>query len=99
MDSTQPAGARQTIPSSAAAESPPYVVTLPLRAEAQPSRAARPVPDVRGLDLREAVRSLHNAGFRVQLARGDAKGGGVATTPARGALAPAGSVVRLVVDY
>lgn len=93
------AGARQAISPSPTAESPPYVVTLPVRAEAQPSRAARLVPDVRGLDLREAVRSLHNAGFRVQLARGDAKGGAVATTPARGALAPAGSVVRLVVDY
>jgi cell division protein FtsI (penicillin-binding protein 3) len=82
------------------ANSPPYVAVLPLRREATPSRGSRAVPDVRGLDLRDAVRSLHSAGFRVQLARADAKGhAAAATNPARGEMAPAGSVVRLVLDY
>ena len=46
----------------------PFVVTLPLRSAARAAAAVRAVPDVRGLDLRDAVRSLHSAGFRVQLA-------------------------------
>jgi cell division protein FtsI (penicillin-binding protein 3) len=88
-----------------AADSPrkpaaPYVVTLPVRRESPPSPVVHAVPDVRGLALRDAVRSLHGAGFRVQLAgssgRGDAA---AATSPAHGELIPTGSVVRLVVDY
>ena len=51
----------------------------------------REVPDVRGLPLRTAVRALHHAGFRVQLATG-ALG---ATTPPAGTPVRTGSVVRL----
>jgi cell division protein FtsI (penicillin-binding protein 3) len=84
-------------------ESVPYVVTLPLRHEAPLPRVMHPIPDVRGLDLRDAVRSLHSAGFRVQLAQSSGTAssgrGAVATSPAQGELVPTGSVVRLVIDY
>jgi hypothetical protein len=74
----------------------PYIVTLPQRL---PRRAAlelpRAVPDVRGLDLRDAVRSLHTAGFHVQLARGSSG----TTTPAPGTMAIPGSLVRLLYDF
>ncbi|MEX2178698.1 MAG: penicillin-binding transpeptidase domain-containing protein [Gemmatimonadaceae bacterium] len=55
--------------------------------------APRSVPNVRGLTLRDAVRSLHTAGFRVQLTQAASVAG--VTEPAPGALAPAGSLVRL----
>ena len=81
---------------AAARASEPFVVTLPAAPKPPPPRAIRAVPDVRGMGLRDAVRSLHTAGFRVQLARGS---GQAATTPASGALAPTGSLVRLLFDY
>jgi cell division protein FtsI (penicillin-binding protein 3) len=63
----------------------------------EPRNAAAPVrrsvPDVRGMRLRDAVRSLHDAGFRVQLMRGASATG--LTEPAPGALVPSGSLVRL----
>jgi hypothetical protein len=75
----------------------PFVVTLPLPKESSPPRAVHAIPDVRGLDLREAVRSLHGAGFHVQLGRaGAAAGSSVSTSPAAGELAPTGTLVRLV---
>jgi membrane peptidoglycan carboxypeptidase len=83
-------------PDTADRGSVPYVYTLPSGPEVAPPRAMRPVPDVRGLLLRDAVRSLHKAGFRVQLARGT--GGASATNPAAGALAPPGTLVRLTFD-
>ena len=58
-----------------------------------PRRELRPVPDVRGMTLRNAVRSLHSAGFRVQLSRGAPPS--TATEPAAGVLASPGSLVRL----
>lgn len=95
--------ARTAAADSTRSGSVPYVVTLPLKREPAPPRESHPVPDVRGLGLRDAVRSLHSAGFRVQLARADGgstTGGAAAgTNPGRGELAPAGSVVRLVIDY
>jgi cell division protein FtsI (penicillin-binding protein 3) len=74
----------------------PIVVRLPASPQgAQPKRAARTVPDVRGLALRDAVRSLHCAGFRVQLVRG--AGSTVPTTiPAAGSLTHPGALVRLL---
>jgi membrane peptidoglycan carboxypeptidase len=74
----------------------PYVVTLPAAPAPPVPRAVRAVPSVRGLGLRDAVRSLHNAGFRVQLARGP---GQASTSPATGELAPTGTLVRLLYDY
>jgi len=61
----------------------------------RPTVAPRPraIPNVRGLSLRDAVRSLHSAGFRVQLARGASSTS--VTEPASGVLASAGSIVRL----
>jgi hypothetical protein len=53
--------------------------------------AARAVPDVRGLSLRQAVHALHAAGFRVALSAGTSG----ETSPAAGALAPAGALIRL----
>ena len=51
----------------------------------------RPVPSVYGLDVRQAVRTLHAAGFHVSLAAGNAP----RTRPAAGTLARSGSVVVL----
>lgn len=73
----------------------PFVVTLPLKPEGPPPRTIRPVPDVHGMTLRDAVRSLHSAGFRVQLARG----GSGTTSPSAGEMAPTGTLVRLLFDY
>jgi cell division protein FtsI (penicillin-binding protein 3) len=81
-----------------AASFAPFVVTLPLRPQTAPPKAVHPIPDVRGLDLREAVRSLHKAGFRVQLANAG-NGAPTTTTPAAGELAPTGTLVRLLFDY
>jgi cell division protein FtsI (penicillin-binding protein 3) len=81
----------------------PFVVTLPLRPQPAPPKTVHPIPDVRGLDLRDAVRSLHKAGFRVQLANGAGGRGGngasSTTTPAAGELAANGTLVRLLFDY
>lgn len=69
-----------------------YVVRLPI-APTAPAVAATPrvVPDVRYLTLRNAVRALHAAGFRVRLVsapRGT-------TSPAAGSIAAPGSLVQL----
>jgi cell division protein FtsI (penicillin-binding protein 3) len=53
---------------------------------------ARPVPSVRGLTTRNAVRELHRAGFRVSIVRGDH----AETLPAAGTVMPAGTTIRLV---
>ncbi len=80
--------------------SQPFVASLPVVAARPAPRVVHPVPvpDVRGLALRDAVRSLHNAGFRVRLA---GSGGNFpsSTSPAAGELAPAGSIVRLLVEH
>jgi len=71
-----------------------FVFELPSAPERDTTQATgRTVPDVRGLELRDAVRALHEAGFRIQLARGS---GG--TSPAAGTVARPGSLVRLHVD-
>jgi len=81
------------------ASSLPYVVTLPAgRTAAAPADSLREVPAVRGLPLRDAVRSLHKAGFRVQVARTSGSTSG-STSPAAGELAPSGTLVRLLFDY
>lgn len=70
------------------------VLDLPPRPVREPQPLPpRAVPNVRGLSLRSAIRSLHGAGFRVQLAR-DASSSGV-TEPAPGAMAVPGTLVRL----
>jgi cell division protein FtsI (penicillin-binding protein 3) len=95
--SPTPAADTVTTDTAARAGSVPFVVTLPMPASPPPPRMIKPVPDVRGLTLRDAVRSLHNAGFHVQLAR--TTGSTSATSPAAGELAPTGTLVRLLLDY
>lgn len=74
----------------AARAAPAYVVELGKDAQpAEPVVTTRPVPDVRGMPTRRAVRELHRAGFRVQLVQG----GGM--QPAAGTMLRSGSVVRL----
>ena len=69
-----------------------YVVELPASAKsAATAISPRPVPDVRGLSVRDAVRALHTAGFRVRLLNASAPG----TLPAAGAIAPPGTIVQL----
>jgi cell division protein FtsI (penicillin-binding protein 3) len=70
----------------------PFVVSLAERRKAPtPPIRVRPIPDVRGLSLREAVYTLHESGFRVQLASGDDG----ATAPTAGTPLRTGSIVRL----
>ena len=76
----------------------PFVVALPAPPNRPAPRLLRTVPDVHGLVLRDAVRSLHNAGFRVQLTRSPATLSAT-TAPAAGELARTGTVVRLLYDY
>jgi cell division protein FtsI (penicillin-binding protein 3) len=84
--------ARSVKPEPLAEAGGDYTVTLPAkRRPAPPARAPRPVPDVAGLPLREAVRLLHAAGFRVQLLQSSS----TATVPAAGTLLEPGRVVKL----
>ncbi len=89
--------ARAAAAAAFAAAPPAVTIALPAPSAAPPSAAAPPraVPAVAGLPLRDAVRALHEAGFRVELVAG----GPPATTPAAGALAAPGAVVRLRYDY
>lgn len=69
------------------------VVALPYepRAAQTPAAPMLPVPSVRGMTVREAARTLHDAGFRVRIVRGaDGR-----TQPAAGASAKRGSLVLL----
>jgi len=70
----------------------PFVVSLTdrRRAPAVPVRI-RAIPDVSGMPLREAVHTLHESGFRVQLTSG-ANG---MTAPEAGTPLRTGSIVRL----
>jgi cell division protein FtsI (penicillin-binding protein 3) len=56
------------------------------------SPVATPLPDVMGLPLRDAVRQLHAAGFRVRV-----QGSGVVDSshPVAGAMLPRGALIRL----
>lgn len=89
------ADSARAVATAAAAESraaPAYVVELGNTPEPAAALVSeRPVPDVRGLPTRRAVRELHRAGFRVQLVSGRA--GDV--SPAPGTYLRSGSVVRL----
>jgi cell division protein FtsI (penicillin-binding protein 3) len=75
-----------------------FVVALPPSPVKPQPRVTHPIPDVRGLPLRDAVRSLHGAGFRVRLARGPANAPAT-TAPAAGEMATTGTLVRLLIDY
>ncbi|HEY6089765.1 MAG TPA: hypothetical protein VD771_08245, partial [Gemmatimonadaceae bacterium] len=81
-------------PRSREEATPSYTIDLPTSKSMAPSPVAmtpRAIPDVRGLSVREAVRALHGAGFRVRLATAPAPG----TLPAAGTMAAPGSLVQL----
>lgn len=70
----------------------PVTVDLPFVAHrAAVDQTERSVPDISGLTLRDAVRALHQSGFRVRLI--PQRGG--ATLPAAGTALAAGSIVKL----
>lgn len=79
---------------------PPFVVDLPhpVPTRMPVPKVVRQVPDVRGLVLRDAVRSLHSAGFQVRLIRSAAVSDGE-TSPSAGTLAAPGTLVRLSYDF
>ncbi len=69
-----------------------YVVELPASLKsAAVAIASRAIPDVRGLSVREAVRAIHSAGFRVRLIGASTAG----TFPAAGTIAAPGTLVQL----
>jgi hypothetical protein len=69
----------------------PFITRLPLTTARPALRPPRAIPDVHGLSLRDAVRSLHLAGFRVLLIPGAAG----TTHPAAGSIALPGALVQL----
>jgi cell division protein FtsI (penicillin-binding protein 3) len=71
----------------------PFVLELAPRhrTPAAPAPAARPVPDVSRMSLRDALFELHEKGFRVLVDSAAVDG----TSPSAGAAAMPGSVVRL----
>ena len=73
----------------------PYVVSWPPPRDSATTPPPRPVPDVSGRDLRDAVRLLHRRGFHVVL-----KGWGTVerTWPPAGTSAAAGSLVTVFGD-
>ena len=77
---------------SAQEGSVPYMVALTGKPVAAPAPPPRAVPDVQGMPLRDAVHTLHRAGFRVHLVAGAATG---ATHPAPGTVLAPGATVRL----
>ncbi|HUQ20344.1 MAG TPA: penicillin-binding transpeptidase domain-containing protein [Gemmatimonadaceae bacterium] len=83
---------QESVDSEAAAPRGPVTVMLPFVPHKEAvDQTLRSVPDVQALTLRDAVRALHRAGFRVRLI--PQRGG--ATIPAAGSQLPAGSIVKL----
>jgi cell division protein FtsI (penicillin-binding protein 3) len=76
----------------------PYVVAWPAPAADAGTEDAPPraVPNVSGMDLREALRVLHDQGFRVTLSGLGAKVG--RTEPAAGVAARQGATIRVVTE-
>jgi cell division protein FtsI (penicillin-binding protein 3) len=69
-----------------------YVIELPSSLKPAPAAILpRAVPDVRGLSVREAVRALHGAGFRVHILASSPEG----TLPVAGTLVAPGTIVQL----
>ena len=92
------AGETLALSSPPTIEPEPVVVPLPVFATVATLKVPpRPVPNVRGMSVRNAVRTLHSAGFRVGLSgsRTVARPS-TATSPAAGSLMRPGSLVRLV---
>ncbi|HEY2856222.1 MAG TPA: penicillin-binding transpeptidase domain-containing protein [Gemmatimonadaceae bacterium] len=87
--------ARRAAREVVSAGSVPLVVSLTQRRDSVRAVEPRAVPDVHGLSLRDAVRSLHGAGFHVRLVRGTDG----TTEPSAGSVQPAGAVIRLFHDF
>jgi cell division protein FtsI (penicillin-binding protein 3) len=71
-----------------------FTMDLPASPTSKPSvvgMSPRPIPDVRGLSIREAVRVIHGAGFRVRLVATPSAG----TFPGAGTISAPGTVVQL----
>ncbi|MEO8910998.1 MAG: penicillin-binding transpeptidase domain-containing protein [Gemmatimonadaceae bacterium] len=69
-----------------------YVVELPTSPRSAPIAVSpRAVPNVNGMSIREAVRALHGAGFRVRISSAASSG----TQPLAGTLAAPGILVQL----
>jgi cell division protein FtsI (penicillin-binding protein 3) len=69
-----------------------YVIELPTSLKSTAAAiAARAIPDVRGLSVREAVLAIHNAGFRVRLIGASSVG----TFPSAGTIVAPGTLVQL----
>lgn len=91
-EDTSDADAGEVATPEAAESSGPVTIDLPLVLRPKAiDKTDRPVPDVAGLTLRDAVRALHQSGFRVRLI--PQRGG--ATLPPAGSSLPAGSIVKL----
>lgn len=98
-----PRGGRDTIAASDSPQQPaafvdtprsagPITVALPVRGTSgEAPKLLTPVPDVTGLTLREAVRRMHDAGFRVSLVAGSGPG----ILPLPGTPLPQGSTVQI----
>jgi cell division protein FtsI (penicillin-binding protein 3) len=83
-------------PAPEAPELEAVVVALPNLPTKAAAATPHVVPDVRGMSLRDAVRTLHSAGFRVGYS-GRASGRILAATfPAAGSVVRQGSLIRLV---
>jgi cell division protein FtsI (penicillin-binding protein 3) len=94
--------AGETLATRPAAESAPepVIVALPAGLPQAPKRESpRTVPDVRGMSVREAVRTLHSAGFRVEYASGRGISRTPALTqPAAGSVVRQGTLIRLILS-
>jgi cell division protein FtsI (penicillin-binding protein 3) len=94
----QQAGETAAVVSPAPREMEPESVVVALPTVPPKAATGEPhvVPDVRGMSLRDAVRTLHSAGFRVGYS-GRASGRILAATfPAAGSVVRQGSLIRLV---
>ena len=92
-EGTTDIGNESAIPGDELAKSrEPVTIGLPFAPRPRAvDQTERPVPDISGLTLREAVQALHRSGFRVRLVPQR----GSATLPAAGTPLAAGSVVKL----
>ncbi len=69
-----------------------YTIELPAVRKPSPvAIAPRAVPNVSGMSIRAAVRTLHTAGFRVRLTATSSAG----TSPAAGTIAAPGTIIQL----
>jgi cell division protein FtsI (penicillin-binding protein 3) len=74
----------------------PVLFDLPATPTQTIEGAPRAVPDIRGMTIRDAVRTLHKAGFRVGYAGHGIARPSTATLPAAGTVARQGALVRLL---